>query len=95
MRYFGKLFSWSEQLFFEQDAWDLLQLGAADGLNDRSGPMEDGGGWVGDFGGYLMGPCRRELHIKNGQAWLSSCSHFCWEFLCWKDSIFLRIREVS
>ena len=50
MRYFSKLFSCSEQLFFrEQDAWDLLQLGAADGLNDRSGPMEDGGGWVGDF----------------------------------------------
>ena len=41
VRYFSKPFSCSEQLFFrEQDAWDLLQLGAADGLNDRSGPME-------------------------------------------------------
>lgn len=23
----------------------------------------------------LLQPCRRELHIKNGQAWLSSCSN--------------------
>ena len=51
-------FAVSTSLFFfrEQDAWDLLQLGVEDGLNDRPDRGWDhGDGWV-ILGSDLMGP---------------------------------------